>query len=661
VSNPAVTIDFLANMENFSKGLSQVTGKLEQMAITGASGAGGIGALGGALGGIMMAAAPLIATVAGVAAAIGTVGLAMDKAAQKQTLLKQFELIMGSAEEAKKRVNEIEDLAPNTVFSEDQLVAASAAMTKLGGNAAGSAENVMLVGDAAAALGPEKFNELTESVARVKAGLSGGLPLGRSLISLAMMGALSGDTVKKLNDMKKAGASGDSMWAVAQKDLARFDGSMKKMAEGTFAGAMQSLGTAIGGAFEDILESVGMPIIEALTPAIVAVKNWVMEVKPMVLGFIDGIKDGVSTVINLFTSGGITEAFWLALQVGAAGAVEWLLGALITVFQTAVEVLTMRIMRLGDPSYWTSMLQIFGSIPTMILGALGMLGSVLLQTLSGPLDFLAASMQWIGGILTDALYSAGMGLKGILLDAALLIMNKMADISAKVGIDLTGAVTSLENAKKEHQQQTSLGVGGTAESFAEKMQGVKDKGGVLGMAGVDPEKSFQASEQVVKAGWDMGAAGLSTQAKQLGEDVVAPIKDNFDNMKPVEIYDTDAQATRLKSMWEEAKPKDKDQAGGKEKKPDAATVAAEAAVVADSLTSIGGGGGIAGMGAGVGMTPVEEQTAAVTTQTALVQEQTSVQGQILGVLTASKALLEAIVQNTKQGGGGGGGLTVEAT
>lgn len=151
----------------------------------------------------------------------------------------QFKLLLGSMDAAKQRMNDLRDLAQGT-FSFSELAEASRTLTILTRGAMGSKASLELIQDAAQGTGAS-LSEMAQSVGRAFAGIVAGGEISRVLTQLEITGALSMDAGQKLREMERAGASASEMWAVLEKDLRRYAGSVDEVAKtgGALFGTMQ--------------------------------------------------------------------------------------------------------------------------------------------------------------------------------------------------------------------------------------------------------------------------------------------------------------------------------------------------------------------------------------------------------------------------------------
>jgi hypothetical protein len=175
-----------------------------------------------------------LASLASVIRASVSAGFEHAKAIQEQTIA--FGHLMGSAEEATARVKELADLARNTPFAFNSLIAASRNLQLLTNGALAGEKGLTLIGDAATAAGVP-----IEHVAQVVGVLHEKLKIGdaveRETNQLFKLGLVSAETKARLDGLGKAGIVGGAAWSEAETALSKFAGAMDRQGD-TWAGLM---------------------------------------------------------------------------------------------------------------------------------------------------------------------------------------------------------------------------------------------------------------------------------------------------------------------------------------------------------------------------------------------------------------------------------------
>lgn len=159
---------------------------------------------------------------------------------QFETFQVQFETLLGSSGEAKKRIDELAKFGVATPFELDEIVNADRLLQTFGGTALATGENLRRVGDSAAAVNAS-FQEVSFWTGRLYSSMMAGRPFGEAAARLQELGILSGEARTKLEDMQKSGVKGAEIWsAYAEMVDTKFSGAMDKLSK-TLQGVMSNL------------------------------------------------------------------------------------------------------------------------------------------------------------------------------------------------------------------------------------------------------------------------------------------------------------------------------------------------------------------------------------------------------------------------------------
>jgi len=302
---------------------------------------------------------------------------------------------------AKSRMKELADFADSTPFELPQVARASRILETLTNGALSTGAGLKLVGDIAAGA-DRPFEEVAESVGRLHDALEHGTDMGMAMRSLENMGAITGDTKRKLEELQATGAKGDAVWAVAEKALGRFSGGMELQSH-TWNGLLSTLHDTINHAFADF----GAPILETLKPALEWAIATVKKLVPLAEEFGQMFQAAFQTVKQLFASGDLGAALGASIQFGFAKAVNFLIaslngieGFLVAAFSNIPKILMSYFKEITNPSYWTGLLHILQSIGAGFIAVLAgglaplidMLIGVLNKTLGLHIDFNAKDL-----------------------------------------------------------------------------------------------------------------------------------------------------------------------------------------------------------------------------------------------------------------------------
>ncbi len=209
------------------------------------------------------------------AAAVGGFGLAMKSAISMNASLEQstmqFTTLMGDADMAAEHVAMLFELGAKTPFETEPIIAASKHLQVFGGAALNTRENLVMIGDAAAAVG-QPFDEVAFWVGRAYSAIQGGQPFGEAAMRLQEMGLMTPEVRAQMEGLQQSGADASAVWGA-------FEGQL-----GTFTGAMEMQATSWAGITSTLSDSLQMLAANALAP------------------FFDLAKRGVETFTNLLNS-----------------------------------------------------------------------------------------------------------------------------------------------------------------------------------------------------------------------------------------------------------------------------------------------------------------------------------------------------------------------
>lgn len=226
--------------------------------------------------------------------AIGKVGAIMKAAlapsVEMEKLTVQFGVLLGTTEDAKKRMEELAKFVETTPFELQSVAKASKTLETLTKGALSTGPGLRLVGDAAAAA-DVPMEELSVTIGRLYDGLQSGRAVGESMARLQELGLLSGETRGELEKLQKEGKKGDEVWNVAAKSLGQYGGMMDEQSK-TFSGVASNFDDSISSVLREFGDQI-LPDVKGQTSEFITVLN---DLKPVAagVGFV------VSSVIKLF-------------------------------------------------------------------------------------------------------------------------------------------------------------------------------------------------------------------------------------------------------------------------------------------------------------------------------------------------------------------------
>lgn len=227
-----------------------------------------------------------------------SVGMIVDL----QNIETQFETLLGSAEKAQKRVDELVEFAGNTPFTREEIFAASKQLQVFTGNALSTGKSLKLIGDVAAGTGQE-FEDVALWTGRLYDAMKSGNAVGEMTSRLQEMGAISGEDRKQIEKLADAGGDIKKNWAGVEKIFSRYDGLMEKQSK--------NLGNLLLGVKTFVKQNVFKKIGEGITEGLngdglqaflVKFKNWRSENKALINNMASGIRNTVGKISSfIFT------------------------------------------------------------------------------------------------------------------------------------------------------------------------------------------------------------------------------------------------------------------------------------------------------------------------------------------------------------------------
>lgn len=201
----------------------------------------------------------LIAGVATGALVQNSIGIVVDR----QNITSQFEVLLGSAEKAQERVNELTDFAGMTPFTRDEIFAASKQLQVFTGDALSTGDSLRIIGDVAAGTG-QPFEDVALWTGRLYDSMKAGRPVGEMTSRLQEMGAISGEDRSELEELAESGEDITNIWPSVEKIFSRYDGTMEKLSDnlGNMLTSLKSFAT------NSIFMPIGEGIASGLQPAI---------------------------------------------------------------------------------------------------------------------------------------------------------------------------------------------------------------------------------------------------------------------------------------------------------------------------------------------------------------------------------------------------------
>lgn len=174
----------------------------------------------------------------------------------------EFKILLGSAEAAKARLEELAEFGRTTPFELPEVVRASKTLETFTKGALSTGEGLRLVGDVASGTGV-RIDELAMWFGRLYDGLQSGRPVGEAMMRLQELGAISGETRSEIEAMQEAGVDGSVVWERFAADMGRFSGTMEEKSR-TMGGAISNISDGIGALKRNLMQG----IFDAVKPGV---------------------------------------------------------------------------------------------------------------------------------------------------------------------------------------------------------------------------------------------------------------------------------------------------------------------------------------------------------------------------------------------------------
>lgn len=231
-----------------------------------------------------------------------TVKTSVGMVADLQDTVTQFEVLLGSADKAQKRVNDLVDFAANTPFTREEIFAASKQLQVFTGDALSTGNSLKLIGDVAAGTG-QQFEDVALWTGRLYDSMKSGNAVGEMTSRLQEMGAISGKDRTKIEKLADAGGDITKNWTEVEKIFSKYDGLMVKQSK-NLSNLLLGVKTFIK---QNVFKKIGEGITEGvnnngLQAFLVKFKKWRSENKSLVDNMANGIKNTVGKISSfIFT------------------------------------------------------------------------------------------------------------------------------------------------------------------------------------------------------------------------------------------------------------------------------------------------------------------------------------------------------------------------
>lgn len=219
--------------------------------------------------GIVNSMASILGTVGIVGGVAGGFVMPIKLTMERQNVTTAFEVLLGSAEAADKRIRELTEFAGQTPYARDEIYEASRVLEVFTKGALSTGDGLRLVGDIAAGT-QQDFNDVALWMGRLYDAMAAGRPVGEMTSRLQEMGAISGDARARIEALAESGEDITKIWPEVTKEFSRYDGMMSKLSD-NLANLLLGVKTSFT---NNVLMRWGQGMANALQPALSRFRDW---------------------------------------------------------------------------------------------------------------------------------------------------------------------------------------------------------------------------------------------------------------------------------------------------------------------------------------------------------------------------------------------------
>lgn len=286
----AMAVRVASSLRSVAAGTAAAGNGFRGMAVAIGSTVAVIGTLTVALAGILAILTPIIVAVKAVGFAWTTFKEGLASAAEFESMTTRFAGMLGSMEEAEKRMQSLAKFADSTPFELPEIVKASMALENMTNGLWSSEKALTLVGNAAAK-SKVPIDELAERMGSVFNAVMFGGEYREKLQTLAAQGAIGGDVANRMKDAIEQGKTLREVWAIAEESLKSYGDQMKNLST-DFEGRSSTMSDAWG-KFQRILGEAILPaakdVVIDITDAFTKLASKAEEMKPRLMELADNI------------------------------------------------------------------------------------------------------------------------------------------------------------------------------------------------------------------------------------------------------------------------------------------------------------------------------------------------------------------------------------
>jgi len=234
--------------------------------------------------------------VSGGVAGVTTVGLQMVM--DEQSITSAFKVLLGSAEKAQQRVEELIKFAGQTPYTRMEIFKSSRILEVFTKGKLSTGDGLKMVGDIASGTQTD-FENVALWIGRLYDGMASGQKVGESTSRLQEMGAIDGKQRDRLEALAEGPGKIADKWKQAEKEFQRFDGMMEDMS-GNLANLL--LGTKSFFS-QNIIKRWGQGVESVIGPLLKRFRQWRSENKDTIVKMAQQAQDYGAKMTNFVVGG----------------------------------------------------------------------------------------------------------------------------------------------------------------------------------------------------------------------------------------------------------------------------------------------------------------------------------------------------------------------
>ena len=246
-----------------------------------------------------------------------------------------FEVLLGSVDLARERIELLYEYANSTPFLNPDVVKAGKLLESFGGEALGTGDNLIRTGDLAA-FTELQMAEMAQTVGRLWGAIQGGQPLGDAATRMRELGILTGQQVTALTELNNEAETAEEVWDAFIKMTDKYEGMAARQAE-TMDGAVST----IQGLWGEVKRLTGVRLFDTVKQDVIGIRDdlshafdtdqiqvFADKVGAAIAGMYEGVKNTllgdlkITDLLDAAEAGTLHTLIWSALK--TAGENFWI-------------------------------------------------------------------------------------------------------------------------------------------------------------------------------------------------------------------------------------------------------------------------------------------------------------------------------------------------